>query len=123
MIAFSRLPKDAIRCAIIRKNVVDPHSAVSKPDRRRADLLGVPWDRVEVAFGDSGRHLPWTCISGGSQTTHAMTRAAHAAAMDARRKLQDIAAQTLGGTAASYQIAGGRAESWRSDPRAFDALI
>jgi len=31
------------------------------------------------------------------QTTHAMTRAAHAVAMDARKKLQEIAAKDLGG--------------------------
>ena len=40
------------------------------------------------------KNLPWTCVSGGSQTTHAMTRAAHAVAMDAKQKLQEIAAKT-----------------------------
>ena len=34
-------------------------------------------------------------MSGGSQTTHAMTRAAHAVAMDAKKKLQEIAAKKL----------------------------
>lgn len=34
-------------------------------------------------------------MSGGSQTTHAMTRAAHAAASDAIKKLQQIAAKDL----------------------------
>jgi CO/xanthine dehydrogenase Mo-binding subunit len=71
-------------------------------------VLGVPWESVDISWGNTARHLPWTCISGGSQTTHAMTRAAHAAASDAKRKLQEIAAQTLGGSAASYQVAGGR---------------
>src|SRR5262245_59626358 len=37
-----------------------------------------------------------------------MTRAAHAAAMDAKGKLQEIAAKTLGGSPASYQVANGR---------------
>ena len=32
------------------------------------------------------KHLPWTCVSAGSQTTHAMTRAAHAAATDAKQE-------------------------------------
>jgi CO/xanthine dehydrogenase Mo-binding subunit len=76
--------------------------------RVSAEVLGVPWESVDISWGNTARHLPWTCISGGSQTTHAMTRAAHAAASDAKRKLQEIAAQTLGGSAASYQVAGGR---------------
>jgi CO/xanthine dehydrogenase Mo-binding subunit len=47
-------------------------------------------------------------VSGGSQTTHAMTRAAHAAASDAIKKAQEIAAKTLGGTAADYKLADER---------------
>ena len=61
--------------------------------RVAADVLG---DAVGEGRGRLGQHrknLPWTCMSVGSQTTHAMTRANHAAAMDARRKLQEIAAQ------------------------------
>jgi CO/xanthine dehydrogenase Mo-binding subunit len=37
-----------------------------------------------------------------------MTRAAHAAAMDTRRKLQEVAARALGGSPASYRVADGR---------------
>jgi CO/xanthine dehydrogenase Mo-binding subunit len=37
-----------------------------------------------------------------------MTRAAHAAAMDAKTKLQEIAAQTFGGSPQSYQVADER---------------
>src|SRR5712664_1209697 len=62
-----------------------------------AELLGVPWAKCEIAWGNTGKNLPWTCPSGGGQTTHAMTRAAHAVAMDARKKLQEIAARDLGG--------------------------
>ena len=47
-------------------------------------------------------------MSGGSQTTHAMTRAAHAAASDAIAKAKEIAARTLGGSPESYQVANGR---------------
>lgn len=83
------------------QSVMDVH-------RVSAEILGIPWEKVEVTWGNTSRHLPWTCISGGSQTTHAMTRAAHAAAMDARRKLQEIAARTLGGRADDYQVAGER---------------
>jgi len=54
--------------------------------RAGAEVLGVPWEKCDVVWGDTSKHLPFTCVSGGSQTTHAMTRAAHAVAMDARKK-------------------------------------
>jgi xanthine dehydrogenase molybdenum-binding subunit len=73
-----------------------------------AELLGVPWEKCEITWGNTGKNLPWTCPSGGSQTTHAMTRAAHAVAMDARKKLQEIAAKDLGGKPEDYDIAGER---------------
>ena len=82
-------------------SVIDVH-------RVAAEMLGVPWEQCDVVFGDTSKHLPWTCISAGSQTTHAMTRAAHAAATDAIKKLQEIAAKTLGGRPESYQVADGR---------------
>jgi CO/xanthine dehydrogenase Mo-binding subunit len=41
-------------------------------------------------------------------TTHATTRAVHAAAMDARRKLQEIAARDLGGSPEQYEVGGER---------------
>ena len=37
-----------------------------------------------------------------------MTRAAHAAAMDAKKKLQEIAAQDLGGAPSDYDVANER---------------
>jgi CO/xanthine dehydrogenase Mo-binding subunit len=43
-------------------------------------------------------------VSAGSQTVHAMTRANHAAAMDARQKLREIAARDLGGAPGDYDI-------------------
>jgi CO/xanthine dehydrogenase Mo-binding subunit len=64
-----------------------------------------------VVWGDTAKNLPWTCISAGSQTTHAMTRAAHAAATDGIKKLQEIAAKTMGGSPASYKVANGRVGS------------
>jgi CO/xanthine dehydrogenase Mo-binding subunit len=79
--------------------------------RVAAEMMGVPWERVEVAWGDTSRNLPWTCVSGGSQTTHAMTRAAHAAASDAIKKAKEIAAKTMGGSADSYRVADGRVSS------------
>jgi len=73
-----------------------------------AEILGMPWEKCEVSWGNTAAHLPWTCVSGGSQTAHAMTRAAHAAAMDAKKKLQEIAAKTFGGSPQSYQVASER---------------
>ena len=61
-------------------------------DTAVAELVGVPWDKCEITWGNSARTCLWACPSGGSQTTHAMTCAAHAVAMDAIRKLQLIAA-------------------------------
>lgn len=76
--------------------------------RVAADALAVPWDRCEIVWGDTSRHLPWSCVSGGSQTIHAMSRAAFAAALDAKKKLREIAAKTLGGEPEEYEIAGER---------------
>jgi len=81
------------------ESVIDVH-------RAGAEVLGVPWEKCDVTWGNTAKNLPFTCVSGGSQTTHAMTRAAHAAAMDAKRKLQEIAAKKLGGRPEQYVVAG-----------------
>jgi CO/xanthine dehydrogenase Mo-binding subunit len=82
--------------------------SVSDCHRVSAELLGVPWDKIELTWGDTAKNLPWTCNSGGSQTIHAMTRAAHAAGMDAKKKLQEIAAKDLGGRPEDYEVANER---------------
>jgi len=79
--------------------------------RVAAEVLGVPWEKCDVTWGNTSKNVPNTCGQGGSQTTHAMTRAAHAAASDAKKKLQEIAAKTLGGTPESYQVANERVSS------------
>ncbi len=76
--------------------------------RVAADILAMPWEKVEVIWGNTSKGLPWSCLSVGSQTTHAMTRANHAAAMDAKQKLQEIAARDLGGSASDYELGGER---------------
>ncbi|MFZ0939224.1 MAG: xanthine dehydrogenase family protein molybdopterin-binding subunit [Candidatus Sulfotelmatobacter sp.] len=83
------------------ESVIDVH-------RAGAEVLGVPWEKCEVVWGSTTRNLPFTCVSGGSQTTHAMTRAAYATAMDARKKLQEIAAKKLGGKPEQYEVANER---------------
>jgi len=76
--------------------------------RVAADLLDLPWEKVVVNWGYTSKGLPWTCLSVGSQTTHAMTRANHAAAMDLKRKLQEIAARRFGGSPDDYALGGER---------------
>src|SRR5947208_809192 len=80
----------------------------SDTQRVAAEMLGVPWEKVVVTWGNTGQNLPWSCVSGGSQTTHAHTRAAHAAATYAIKKLQDIAAKTHGGRPEQYTVANER---------------
>jgi xanthine dehydrogenase molybdenum-binding subunit len=83
------------------ESVIDVH-------RAGAEVLGVPWEKCDVVWGDTTKNLPFTCVSGGSQTTHAMTRAAYATAMDAKKKLQEIAAKKLGGKPEQYEVANER---------------
>jgi CO/xanthine dehydrogenase Mo-binding subunit len=76
--------------------------------RVAADVLAMPWEKVEVNWGSTAKHIPWTCMSVGSQTTHAMTRANLAGAENARLKLQEIAAKDLGGAPGDYELGGER---------------
>jgi CO/xanthine dehydrogenase Mo-binding subunit len=76
--------------------------------RVAAETLAMPGEMVEVIWGNTAKHVPWTCQSVGSQTTHAMTRANLAAAVDARLKLQELAAQDLGGAPNDYALDGER---------------
>ena len=62
-----------------------------------AEVLDTPWEQFEVVWGNTDKGLPWSCVSAGSQTVHAMTRAAHAGATDTKTKLQEVAARALGG--------------------------
>jgi xanthine dehydrogenase molybdenum-binding subunit len=73
-----------------------------------AEMLDVPWEQCDVVFGNTAKNLPWTCVSAGSQTAHAMTRAAHAASTSAIKKLQEIAAKSHGGSPEAYKVAGGK---------------
>ncbi len=83
------------------ESVIDVH-------RAGAEVLGVPWELCDVVWGDTSRIMPFTCVSGGSQTTHAMTRAAFAVAMESKQKLKEVAAKSLGGNAEDYEVAGCR---------------
>lgn len=82
-------------------SVIDVH-------RVAADLLQMPWEKCEVIWGNTANNLPWSCVSAGSQTVHAMTRAAHAAGTDLKKKLQEIAAKDLGGSPDDYDLGNER---------------
>jgi CO/xanthine dehydrogenase Mo-binding subunit len=76
--------------------------------RAAAEAIDMPWEKVELVWGATDRNLPWSAMSVGSQTTHAHTRAHWATGLDLRRKMQELAALDLGGTADDYEVGGER---------------
>jgi CO/xanthine dehydrogenase Mo-binding subunit len=68
----------------------------------------MPWDKVVVNWGSTEKNIPWSAMSVGSQTTHAMTRANLAGAVDARLKMQELAAKDLGGAPTDYTLGNER---------------
>jgi CO/xanthine dehydrogenase Mo-binding subunit len=82
--------------------------AIMDVHRVAAELIGVPWEQCEVVWGNTSKNLPWSCASGGSQTTHAMTRAAHAVGTRAVQMIQEVAANAHGGTPAAYKVGDGK---------------
>src|SRR4030095_9154722 len=73
--------------------------------RVAAEVLKMSWDNCVIVRGDSRRGLAFSSAQSGSNTTFTMSRATYAGAMDARAKLKEIAAQTLGGAADDYDVA------------------
>ena len=82
--------------------------SIADTARPAAEILGLNWDQVEIVWGDSSRGMPRSAVQAGSQSTHAHTRANHAAATDAARKIRQIAAQSLGGSPSDYVLDNGR---------------
>jgi xanthine dehydrogenase molybdenum-binding subunit len=82
--------------------------AVIDVHRAGAERLGVPWEICDIVWGDTSKHVPYTCASGGSQTTHAMTRASYAVADEAKLRLREVAAKTHGGKPEDYEVANQR---------------
>ncbi len=81
---------------------------VSDAHRVVAEVLDFPWEKVDIVWGSTALGLPNSAPSGGSQTTHAMTRASYMAVQDCKKKLQEIAAKKLGGNPDSYKVGGER---------------
>jgi CO/xanthine dehydrogenase Mo-binding subunit len=75
--------------------------------RVAAEVLGCAWEDCIIEHGDSSKHLPWNLGQFGSNTSFTMSRTNYAAAMDAKRKLQEIAARDLGGAPEDYEVGGG----------------
>ncbi|HTS46703.1 MAG TPA: xanthine dehydrogenase family protein molybdopterin-binding subunit [Bryobacteraceae bacterium] len=76
--------------------------------RVAAETLDMPWEKVEVVWGSTSVGVPWSSTQDGSQTTHAHSRANYAAALDAKAKLQEIAAKKFGGKPENYQVGNAR---------------
>ncbi|MDG1995710.1 MAG: xanthine dehydrogenase family protein, partial [Emcibacteraceae bacterium] len=76
--------------------------------RAAAEVLNCSWDNTIVLNGDSRHGLPWTLAQFGSNSTFTNTRTNFAAATKAKKMLQDLAAQELGGAADDYEVADER---------------
>ncbi len=88
------------------------HSATA---RVAADILNYAWDNVIIERGDSRRGLPWNSNQAGSLTASTESRTMYVAAMDAKEKLVEIAAQVLGGTPDGYDLGSEKVVS-KTDP-------
>ena len=76
--------------------------------RTAAEVLKVDWENCEIVRGNSDLHLPYSTYQAGSNTMFTEVRTNYVAAMDAMRKLKEIAAADLGGAADDYDIDGAR---------------
>jgi xanthine dehydrogenase YagR molybdenum-binding subunit len=68
--------------------------------------LGVPLDRIQIDYADTGT-TPYGVSSGGSQTTHVNAPAVRAAALDVKGQLLEMAAEQLKVEKASLSLKGG----------------
>jgi CO/xanthine dehydrogenase Mo-binding subunit len=83
-------------------------ASVMDTARVAAEVLDMPWDQVEIVWGGSAKNVPWSSTQDGSQTSHAHSRANYAAGLDAKAKLQEIAAKKFGGKPEGYEVGNGR---------------
>lgn len=82
--------------------------SIADTARPAADVLDLSWDQVVIVWGDTSKHLPFSTVQAGSQTTHAHTRANHAAGTAMVGLLQELAAGELGGSPSDYRVSDGR---------------
>ena len=76
--------------------------------RAAAEVLQIPWDRVDVISGRTDRHLPITSPQDGSNSIFTNTRTNWGAAHDLLAKMKEIAAMDLGGAPADYTVGNER---------------
>jgi CO/xanthine dehydrogenase Mo-binding subunit len=76
--------------------------------RVAAEVLQYDWNDVVIERGDSRRGLPWNFTQVSSNTCFTMARTNYAAALNAKQKLLEIAALTLGGKPEEYELGGKR---------------
>jgi CO/xanthine dehydrogenase Mo-binding subunit len=88
------------------------HSATA---RVAAEMLNYAWDNVIIERGDSRRGLPWNSNQAGSLTASTQSRTMYVAALDAKQKLVEIAAQVLGGAPDDYDLGNEKVVS-KGDP-------
>jgi xanthine dehydrogenase molybdenum-binding subunit len=88
------------------------HSATA---RVAADMLNYAWDNVIIERGDTRRGLPWNSNQAGSLTASTQSRTMYVAALDAKQKLVEIAAQVLGGAPDGYDLGNEKVVS-KTDP-------
>ena len=72
--------------------------------RVAAEELKMEWENCVIERGDTRKHLPWNLGQFGSNTSFTMGRSYHAAAVDAKNKLLEIAAAEFGGSADDYEL-------------------
>src|SRR5213075_1499735 len=39
--------------------------SMSDCQRVAAEMVGMPWEKVELTWGHTGKNLPWSCVYGG----------------------------------------------------------
>jgi len=76
--------------------------------RAAAEVLQMPWERVDVIGSRTDNHLPQTSPQDGSNSIFTNTRTNWGAAQDLLAKMKEIAAMDLGGAAADYTVGGER---------------
>jgi CO/xanthine dehydrogenase Mo-binding subunit len=76
--------------------------------RVAAEVLNCDWEDCVIEHGDSRRGLPFVIGQFGSNSTFTQSRTQWVAAMDAKVKLQEIAAKDLGGSPKDYEVKDSR---------------
>ena len=74
--------------------------------RAAAEVLQIPWERVDIITGRTDRHLPITSPQDGSNSIFTNTRTNFGAAQDLLAKMKEIAAMDLGGDISDYEVGG-----------------